>query len=201
MSPARLLSPDCSGRGLCSAAPPEHIPPHSTEPHRGARLVGMDACFSFSRQCNLSQKQFLPPHGVVCQPRQSNHSMGQNSCCAFDCPSSERLQGHFLGTFFPLFSLSPSFLVSVGRLGEQPVTLSWTLPDVAATSGYKPSLGKAVLGEYHHPSSIFCTGNNDCCKPGSCRVSLQTSSGGDAVICSRLGSAWDGKSQRELAGK
>lgn len=108
--------------------------------------------------------------------------------------------GAFFGNFFPPFFPLPILFGVSEEEEEQPVTLSWTLPDVAATSGYKPSLGKAVLREYQ-PSSIFCTGNNDCCKPGSCRVSLQTSSGGDAVICSRLGSAWDGKSQRELAGK
>lgn len=63
--------------------------------------------------------------------------MGQSSCCATHCPNSLKLQGHFLGTSFPFFSPCPSFLVAVGRLGEQSVICS----GVAATSEQEPSLG------------------------------------------------------------
>lgn len=67
--------------------------------------------------------------------------------------------------------------------------------------GTSPALGKAVLGEYQ-PSSTFCSVNNGCYKPESCRARLKpAAAGGEALVCSRLGSAWDGKSQRELAGK
>lgn len=133
VSPARLLSPGCSGwlrplllmLGTSLRIPRGHPGEH--------QLVGMDSCFSFFRQCNLSEKPFLPPRGVV--SKQSLDGTEQLLCHRLS--QFIKTLGAFFGNFFSLFSLSPSFLVAV----EQSVTLSWCCSHIWA--GAQPWEGSA----------------------------------------------------------
>lgn len=60
----------------------------------------------------------------------------------------------FLEVFSPLFPL-PILFSGSGQAGGAVCVLDSAMLGAAATSGHKPSIGKAVLGEYQ-PSSIFC---------------------------------------------
>lgn len=154
-------------------------------------------CFSSFGQCNLSQSHCCLLMVSFASQGKAGTRWGQSSCCAIDCPDSLRLRGHFFGNFFSLFSPSPSILVAVGRLGEQ-LCPAWCCSHIWA----RAQPWERQCWEEYQPSSTFCSVNNGCYKPESCRARLKpAAAGGEALVCSRLGSAWDGKSQRELAGK